>query len=336
MRMKLVVVGAGYAGTEVIRQLIMRGAKDLEIELISNGRNFENIISGPELISEKLKVEELTFDLKTLSTYWNFDLTVGSVQRIDLNKKKVKINKREKDYDLLVMAAGAEPNYFGISGTDLAQCAYHLPDFKIINENLKQLSSDNPKVAIVGAGCIGLEVAAEMLDLFKAMNKKVNITVVEKMNTVIPAYNNDAARKIMYEYFTSRGVRIKLGNGVKQVKKEELVLNDGSTIETDFTVWTAGIKSTGIVSGVTGANPHKGYIEVDERLLIKGREDAFATGDIASVEIGGKMAAKMAGEALDEARTVAKNIGRGVHNSLFISLGCKLFLWKLLSSLGFS
>jgi len=306
--MKLIVVGGGYGGTEVIRQLILRGVKSLEIELISNKGYFENTIGGTEIISEKVKIEELRYDLKELSAYWNFELTIGNVENIDLNEKKVKVDNKEKDYDMLFIAAGSESNFYHVSGAELAFEAYNLSGFKTINERLKHLASSNANVTVAGAGFVGLEIVAEILDFFKAMNKKVNVTVVEKMNSVMPAYNNELARKIVFEAFASRGVKILLGNGVKQIEKEKVILEDGNIIETDLTIWTAGIKSSEVSSKIVGAQLNRGYVEVDERLLIKGKEDSFAIGDISFVKINQKEAAKMAGEALEQAKTAAKNI----------------------------
>jgi len=309
MSRKIVVVGGGYGGTEVIRQLINRGVRNVEIELISNKRSFENTIGGVEIISEKMRADELRYDLKELSSYWNFSLTIGSVEGIDLNRKVVKIENKEKDYDVLIVAMGSEPDFFNVSGTDLALTAYSLSDFGIINERLKQLNRDSPNVVIVGAGFVGLEVAAEVLDLFKSMRKDVKVTVVEKTNSVLPAYNNDPAKKIAFEQFTSRGTKIMLGKEVKQIEKEEVVLEDEKAIEADLTIWTAGIKSSGTASKIVGASLHKGYVKVDEKLLIKGTEDSFAIGDVAYVKINGKEAQKMAAEALEQGKTVAKNIG---------------------------
>ena len=226
-----------------------------------------------------------------------------------MNRKVVKIENKEKDYDVLIVAMGSEPDFFNVSGTDLALTAYSLSDFGIINERLKQLNRDSPNVVIVGAGFVGLEVAAEVLDLFKSMRKDVKVTVVEKTNSVLPAYNNDPAKKIAFEQFTSRGTKIMLGKEVKQIEKEEVVLEDEKAIEADLTIWTAGIKSSGTASKIVGASLHKGYVKVDEKLLIKGTEDSFAIGDVAYVKINGKEAQKMAAEALEQGKTVAKNIG---------------------------
>jgi len=308
MNKKIVVIGGGYAGTEVIRQLMRKGLRNIEIELISNKRYFENIVGSTEIISEKIKAEELTYDLEELSNYWDFELTIGNVENIDLIRKKVKIGRKEKDYDVLVVATGAESNFSNIRGSNLALPAYNLSDFRIIKNKLKLLNKDYPNIVIVGAGFVGLQTAAEILDLFKIMDKKVKITVVEKMNSILPLYNNNLARRLAFEQLSSRGVKFILGNGVKRIEKGKCFLEDGSNLEADLTIWSAGIKSSKITSKIVGANLHEGFIEVDEKLLIKGRDNAFAIGDAAFVQINGKVAQKMAAEALEQAETLAKNI----------------------------
>ncbi len=140
------------------------------------------------------------------------------------------------------------------------------------------------------------------------MNKKVRVTIIEKMKTLTPTYYNEVAQKIAFEHFTSRGVNIIFGKGVKQIEKDKIVFEDGSSVDTNLTIWTAGIKSSEVASKIVGAELFKGYVEVDERLLIEGREDSFALGDISYVKNGGKEAAKMAGEALEQAKTAVKNI----------------------------
>jgi NADH dehydrogenase len=308
MTKRLVVIGGGYGGTEVIRQLLLRGIKNLEIELISNKTQFENTIGGAELISEKVKLDELKYDLKQLSGYWDFTFTFATVEHIDFDNRILKTEKDEKTYDLLVVATGAEPNFFDVKGTNMVQSAYHLTDFVTINQKLKQLSTDSPRVIVAGAGFVGLESTAEILDLFDALKRRVNVTVVEKMPYILPAYNNISARSITYEDFVSRGVKFVLSKGVKVVEEGRVILDDGSSLDSDLTIWTAGIKGYLAESHIEGGELRKGCIVVDDKLRVSGKEDAFAVGDSAFVRIGTKEATKMAGEALEQAKTVAKNI----------------------------
>jgi NADH dehydrogenase len=306
---KVVVVGGGYAGTEVIRQLLLRGTRGIDVVLISNRARFENTIGGSEIISGKVKTEDLVYDLKKLSDYWNFDFVFDEVKRVDLNRKTVEGAKQNVEYDVLVLAMGAEPNFFDVPGASSTDPAYSLSDFERIGSKLRNMSVDVPRVVVAGAGFVGLESAAEILDLFEAENRKVDLTVVESAETVLPAYNAEKARRLAFEHFASRGVRFALGNGVENVREREVILGNGEAIEFDLTVWTAGVKGCLIASEIPGTGLHRGCVDVDDRLCIVVREDAFGIGDVAYVRINDKEAVKMAGEALEQAKTAAKNVG---------------------------
>ncbi|MCX8183001.1 MAG: FAD-dependent oxidoreductase [Crenarchaeota archaeon] len=305
---RLLIIGGGYAGTEVIRQLVLRGVKNIQIELVSASPFFENTIAGAEVISEKLRTEGLRYDLKLLSSYWGFDLTVARVKGVDLDEKMVKLENGQRSYDVLVVASGSAPNFYNVKGVGFAATSYRLSDFEHINSRLKQLAPDHPSIVIVGAGYVGLEVAAETMDLYASLNRKARVTVVEKMQHVLPGFGNEPARRMAMEALASRGVVFTMGKGVEQISENSVLLEDGSRLDSDLTIWSGGVKASDLASSIRGASLRNGYVEVDQRLLIKGRNDAFAIGDAAYVSINGSVAQKMAAEALGQAVTVAKNI----------------------------
>lgn len=195
-----------------------------------------------------------------------------------------------------------------MKGTDLTLPSYRLSNFELINRRLKQLSSGHPRVIIVGAGYVGLEVAAEVVDLFRSLGRKVKVTVIEKMGHVLPGFGNEVARRMALEALSSRDVGFNLGKGIERIAEGKVVLQDGSELESDLTVWSGGVRGSELALSTSGAGLQNGYIDVDERLLVKGRQDAFAVGDVAHVKIGGSVAQKMAGEALEQGMTVARNI----------------------------
>ena len=305
---RILIIGGGYSGTEIIRQLVLRGVRGIEVELISVGRYFENTIAGTEVISEKLRAEDLRYDLQLLSDYWGFSLTAGRVTKITLDEKVVKLENGEREYDVLVVASGSVPNFYDVKGFDLALPSYRLSDFEQINRSLKRLNNDRPRVIIVGAGYVGLEVAAEIMDFFKSSGRKAEVIVVEKTGHVLPGFNNEAARRMTLEAMSSRGIGFNFGKGVKRIAEGKVVLEDGSELQSDLTIWSGGVKGSELALNTIGASLHNSYIHVDEKLLIKGRLDAFAIGDAAYVETGGSVAQKMAGEALEQAVTTARNI----------------------------
>ncbi|MBC7092215.1 MAG: FAD-dependent oxidoreductase, partial [Nitrososphaeria archaeon] len=148
----------------------------------------------------------------------------------------------------------------------------------------------------------------ELLDALKFYGKRASISVVELTNSILSAYPNEMARGIAFDYFSKKGVKFILGQGVKHLQRDKVIFVNNNSIESDLTIWAAGIKCSNLSSYVRGAKLSDGFIKVDERLLVEGAENAFSIGDMAFVEINGRRAQKMAGEALEQAKTVARNI----------------------------
>lgn len=307
MNKRLAVIGGGYAGVEVLRQLLLRGVKSVDASLFTNKSWFENTIGGPELISGKVKVDELKYDLKMLSSFWNFELHVGTVELVDLFDKFIKFDGKTFDYDIIVLASGSQPNFYNVIGSENVFTAYSLEDFMKINRIVSNLD-DGSNIVVVGAGFVGLEVVGELLDALKFYGKRASISVVELANSILSTYPNEMARGIAFDYFSKKGVKFILGQSVKILQRDKVVFANNNSVESDLTIWSAGIKCSNLSSYVRGAELFEGFIKVDERLMVKGSENAFSIGDMAFVEINGRRAQKMAGEALEQAKTVAKNI----------------------------
>jgi NADH dehydrogenase len=307
VKKKLAVIGGGYGGIEVLRQLLLRGVKNVDASLFTNKRWFENTIGGPELISGKVKIDELKYDLKILSSLWNFEIHVGNVEMVDLINKFIRFDGKTFDYDIIVLASGSQPNFYNVIGHENAFTAYSLEDFTKIGESVSDLANGS-RIVVVGAGFVGLEVVGELLDALKFYGKNASVSVVELENSILPSYPNEMARSIAFDYFSKKNVKFVLGQSVKLLQHDKVVFVNNNSLESDLTIWAAGIKCSNLSSYVKGAKLFGGFIKVDEKLMVEGSENAFSIGDMAFVEIGGRRAQKMAGEALEQAKTVAKNI----------------------------
>jgi len=304
---KIAVVGGGYGGIELIRQLLNRGIRNVEVELFSSRRWFENTIGGPELLSERAELEGLRYSLEELSRFWNFKLHVKEVRSVDLEDRLVYFDGGALEYDVVALASGSQTNFYDVEGALNALPAYNLEDFVKINRSVKALG-DGANIVVVGAGFVGLEVVGSLLDLLESNGKRAKIQVVELASSVLSAYPNELARSIAFEYFSKKGVRFLLGQRVKALERDRVVLANRNVVQADAIIWAAGVRSSSLAFNVRGAKLYNGYIKVDEMLLVEGREDAFALGDVAHVDVEGRLAQKMAGEALEQARTVAKNM----------------------------
>ncbi len=212
-------------------------------------------------------------------------LTRHLVYYIDLINKKVYVKdlteNKEKvmDYDKLIIATGASPIKPKIEGINLKRIFV----LRSISDalNIRELLDENKviKPLIVGGGFIGLEVLENLFE------RGLKPTVIEATNQILPGYDIEIAKSLEKYLVKEKGIKIIterkiirfLGNEKREVKAVEL--DDGTTIDTDLVIWSAGVKpnvelakKAGIEIGNTGA------IKIDKYMRTN-IPDIFAAGD---------------------------------------------------------
>ncbi len=200
-------------------------------------------------------------------------------------------------YDTLVLALGSEVNDFGTPGVaehcymlDSAAQAEHLQQtFLGMAFQVHQGVRDKLRVAIVGAGSTGVELAAEVDQAVQDLaryglmlgRERLELTVLDMADRVLPAVDK-AVSDYAQRQLEQRGIRMMLGQKVTSVEAHKLTLGDDTTVPADLVVWASGIKGHDMVTSIHGLTLNKRQqIEVDATLRCKGQSRIFAFGDCA-------------------------------------------------------
>ncbi|MGM0419940.1 MAG: FAD-dependent oxidoreductase [Bacillota bacterium] len=285
--MKLIVIGGVAAGTSAAARAT-RVNPDVEVTLYEKGDDISYagcglpyyisgvvehrssvIINKPEEFSEK-------YGIKMKASH---EVTAIHPETKEVSFKDLTTGETGKDsYDSLIIATGASPIMPPIPGLDLG----HILPLRTVDDadRHKRLTAnpDINKVAIVGAGLIGME----MTEAYSKLG--MDVVVVEKLDSVLPIINSELAEKVE-NLCRSKGVEFHLGQGVKEFqgdgKVEKLVLEDGEEVEADMVLFAIGIKpdtdlaaEAGIELGV------KGSINVNQWMETS-IPDIYACGDCA-------------------------------------------------------
>jgi len=214
----------------------------------------------------------------------------------ELNEKKVKLpiktgakfiqkevnNYHEIDYDYLVLAVGADTNYYGIPG--LKERAL---SFKTLEDIKKLKKIPSGEILIVGGGVTGVELACELA--LKLKNERIKI--IESKPQILMSLDADLRRKAE-KRLQKLGIEILTKHHLKAVKNQSVVLENGQVLPFDNLIWTGGVTL--------------GQYKVNNYLQVKGEKNVFAVGDCASAYPG------LIRPAMEQAKVAALNIKRSI------------------------
>jgi 3-phenylpropionate/trans-cinnamate dioxygenase ferredoxin reductase subunit len=280
-RNPLVIVGAGLAGAKAAQTLRDEGY-DGPVVLI--GDEAERPYERPPL-SKGLLLGTATRDsvyVHDADWYDKHDVELRSGVRaegIDRAARQVLLAGGERvGYERLLLATGARPRSLPIPGADLDGVHYlrTLAD----SARLGEILTEGARLVIIGAGWIGLEIAAA------ARERGATVTVVEMAHLPLQRVLGDRIASVFAGLHIERGVtfhfdaRLTELRGARRV--EEVVLGDGTVLPADAVLVAVGAQPNTELAEQAGLPVDNGVLV--DATLVSGEPDIFAAGDIANAE----------------------------------------------------
>ncbi len=296
-RPHVVVLGGGFGGLSAVKAL--RKAP-VDVTLIDRHayNTFQPLLY--QVATAGLNPGDITYFLRSVhSRQRNMRFSKGDVTGIDTTAKRVYLDAGlSLDYDYLVIATGVTTNYFGIPGAEEHALALYTRAqalavrdrmFSDLERAVRQGQPHDLRVLIVGGGATGVEMAGTLAELRNTSAPelypeldpdRMHITLVEMVPNLLSPF---APRLQRYakRALEKRGVQLRLGTTVKEVRHNGVVVDDGEFIEAGLVIWASGIKAPDVVSEWGLPQGKAGRIEVDADLRVRGFDDVFAVGDIA-------------------------------------------------------
>ena len=299
----VIILGGGFAGAHAVTAL-----QDTRVRVTLIDRNvyktFQPLLY--QVATAGLNPGDVTMFLRGLSLKVpNMRYRQGEVVGIDPDSRTVTLEEGESrthqlSYDYLVLANGATTTFFGTPGAEEhAMPMYTRSQALAIRDRVfselerssrEQDAIDRLHVSIVGGGPTGVEIAGALADfreqeldiLYPEMDPgTLQITLIQRGTDLIrefrPEFRNYAAEEL-----EDRGVILQRGSGVQAVGYDYVILDDDSVLESDITIWAAGVGVPDIVSTWGLPQNKRGRIEVDDFLQVKGLPGVYAAGDIAA------------------------------------------------------
>lgn len=321
---KIVILGGGYGGVKTAKNLLekTKNSDTLKVILIDR-KDFQCLLpSLPSAISNN--GEKIIINFKdAFGKYKNFEFVKGEVEGIDFNNSNVILSDGRKiEYDHLVIAFGAQPTDFGVEG--IKQYAIMFWNEEDLKEYITKLNNfinqkQSPKIVIVGAGPVGVEIASETSHLLRKKKITPDISIIEAKDRCLPTLPEKFSKSIE-KYLVKNKIKLFYNSAVIKADAKKIYTKDGKEYEYDILLWCSGVIANSIIktieskSGFTFEKGPQGRIIVDEYLRVKNLQNVWAVGDIAYPENQKVNPIPLAQFAVQMADNLSKNLINHIHN----------------------
>ena len=302
--MKLVILGGGFGGLRLARKLSNKPGFDITLIDRFNYHQFQPLFY--QVATAGLDASNISFPLrKVFQKSRNIRFRMAEVQAIKPDEKKVITDTGDFEFDALVIATGADTNFFGNdvlkenafpmkSTVEALQLRHRLihnfEDALHVNSGIELKRLMN--IVIVGAGPTGVELSGAIADMKRFVLpkdypeldfSKMNIYLLEGTGRTLAAMSKRSGVQSQ-KYLENLGVTVLTNTLLKTYDGKTAILQNGDSIETAMLIWAAGIKGN-VPEGIKGDMIARGNrIKVNRYCQVNGFEDIYAIGDVAFME----------------------------------------------------
>lgn len=299
----ILILGGGFGGVHAFLDLQKRfkNNKNIHITLVSNTSYFLFTPFLHEIATARITPEDVTEPLRTLIKHPNAKIKEAQIQKISVQNKSVTTSKGELHYDFLVVALGSTTNFYGIAGAEkncftlksvdeALQIKKHFFDLvrtTNFSDSEKKLKA-HFTISLIGGGASGVELAAEISDLFYKVLKNyfpqknprnyLRILLIEQSQTILPGFSKNIQQKTL-RVLRKKRVDVLCTTSVTKIEKNKIHTQTG-VVETATAIWTAGIKPNAVQFDEAN-HDSKGCLLVEHTLELCGTKNIFVIGDSA-------------------------------------------------------
>ncbi|MGO3183213.1 MAG: NAD(P)/FAD-dependent oxidoreductase [Aequorivita sp.] len=302
-RRHIVIIGGGFGGIATAKAL---KDTDADVTIIDrlNHHLFQPLLY--QVATAELSPGDIAAPIRAiLNKNPRIKVLLGEVEKICPELKSLKMkNGQSISFDQLVMATGAQYNYFGHE-----EWAEFAPGMKSISDALKvreqllmsmeeaEKQDDANKrkslltYVIIGGGPTGVEMAGAIAEIagngskhgYRAIKPEdARIYLIEAGPRILNAFPESLGEKAK-KMLEKMGVKVLLNTPVTNIEKNKVHLKVGS-IETPNIIWAAGIKASSLLDSLNVEQDRSGRVLVEPDLSIPQYPDIFIIGDSSHIK----------------------------------------------------
>ena len=332
----VVVIGGGFAGTQLVMNLEKKLRDDWQVVLISeeNYTTFNPMLA--EVVGATVLPSHVIAPIRRMIRKTRF--ISARATKVDTGSKTVYFEGEDRNgsigFEHLILSFGSRANLDIVPGMK-----EHAMPFKLLGDALQmrnrvieqmekaELESDEGHrkwlghFIVIGAGFSGVEVGGAIQDFIHSSNKHyprlsdrdLKVTLLHRGELPLQEMDPALGRHVLKE-MPKRGIDLRLKTGVSSVDEKGVVIDADNRIDGATIICTIGTKANPLVEQLDVPN-ERGRIAVDPDMSIPGHPTLWAIGDCALVpnELDGKLSPPTAQFAIREGQQLAANIYRAVN-----------------------
>ncbi len=325
------IVGAGFGGLRAAQALSRAPVKVVLVDR-RNYHLFQPLLY--QVATAGLAPGEIAYPVRAiLRNQRNLEFRLAEVTGVELTEGRLITSTGTVDYDYLILAFGAETNYYGLES--IAVHSFGLKDLDdavaIRNHVLRMFElaaqEGNPEIrqamltfAVVGGGPTGVESAGALAELtrlaqlkdFAELNPKDLRVILLEASDRLLAGMPETLREATAETLWRKHVEVRFGATVTDFNGRELFLKSGEVIPARTLIWAAGARTVRLANSLGVVQSSLGRVVVAPTLQLPAHPKVYTIGDAAYWEIDGEPLPMVAPVAVQQADTAAGNIIRAL------------------------
>jgi demethylphylloquinone reductase len=285
---QICILGGGFAGLYTalrLNQLPWTDANRPAITLVDQSDRFVFLPLLYEVVTGELQAWEIAPEFREILASTNIQFVQDSVSQINLEQQRILLSSGQTlTYDQLVLALGGETPNDQVPGA----AAYAIPfrslaDAQRLEEKLQQLETsdqDKIRVAIVGAGPSGVELACKLSD---RLGRRGRVRLIDRHDQILrnaAPFSRQAAQQALEQ----RRVWLDLETDITQVQSDRLCLafrDQVDEIPVDIVMWTVGNVVPHVIQQLNLPKNERGQLLTTPTLQVVNQPMVFALGDLA-------------------------------------------------------
>ncbi len=330
---KVVVVGGGFAGLEIIKQLHKHKQFDVTLVDMNNYNFFPPLLY--QVAAGFMEPSAISYPFRKIIRGKRIHFRLGKLESVFPNENKIILSNGELEYDILVLATGTEPNFFGNENVEnnsmpmktISDALYLRNSYLIRLERATRTEDPAQRkkllsYVIAGAGPTGVELSG----IFAEMRKNIlakdypelqnedlgEIYLIDGQPTVLAPMSRKS-QVYTYKKLKELGVKVILDTLVKDFNNDIVYLSNGMQLESRNLIWAAGVTSK-VFPGFNKEDFGRGRrLITDEFNKVMWYDNIYALGDTALVTGDPNFAdghPQLAQAAIQQAKNLGKNLGK--------------------------